>query len=127
MADPVKRSMTVEQFFQWQLAKVDRYELVDGFPVKMMTGASNFHDVILMNIAASLHGQLRGGPCWVASPDTATRTGIRGIRRPDVTVTGSPPRPDAYEAGDPRLVVEVLSPSTSVGSQSGPLRTKSVA
>ena len=105
--------MTVEEFFQWQQSQEDRYELVDGFPVKMMTGASNFHDRIAGNIIAALHGQLRGGPCWVATPDTATRTRIRGIRRPDVTVTCSPPRLDAYEAGDPRLVVEVLSPSNA--------------
>ena len=113
MANAAKQAMTVEEFFQWQLAKEDRYELVDGFPVKMMTGASNFHDRIATNIIAALGNQLKGGPCWVASPDSATRTRIRGIRRPDVTVTGAPPRPDAYEAGDPRLVVEVLSPSNA--------------
>ena len=113
MADTALRQLTVEEFFQWQLAQEDRYELVEGFPVKMMTGASNFHDRIAANIIGALHLQLRGGPCWVATADTATRTRIRGIRRPDVTVTCTPPRPDAYEAGDPRLVVEVLSPSNS--------------
>ncbi len=105
--------MTVEEFFAWQLAQEDRYELVDGFPVKMMTGASNFHDVIAVNILVALHPQLRGGPCWVATPDTAIRTKIRSLRRADVTVTCSPPRPDAYEAGDPRLIAEVLSPSNT--------------
>ena len=43
----------------------------------------------------------------------ATRTKIKAIRRPDVTVTCSPPRPDSYEAEDPRLIVEVLSPFNS--------------
>lgn len=105
--------MTVEQFLRWQLSQEDRFELVDGFPVKMMTGASNFHDRITTNIIMVLGNQLRGGPCWVASPDTATRTRIRGLRRPDATVTCSPPRPDTYEADDPRLIVEVLSPSNA--------------
>ena len=105
--------MTVEEFFTWQLGQEDRYELVDGFPVKMMTGASNFHDVIAVNILVALHPQLRGGPCWLATPDTAIRTRIRSLRRADVTVTCSPPRPEAYEAGNPRLIVEVLSKSNA--------------
>ena len=113
MSDTAPKSMTVEEFFEWQRAQEDRFELVDGYPVKMMTGASNFHDVILMNIAASLHGQLRGGPCWVATPDTAIRTKIRSLRRADVTVTCNPPRPDSYEAREPRLIVEVLSKSNT--------------
>lgn len=113
MADTANKQMTVEEFFRWQQAQQDRYELVDGFPVKMMTGASNFHDRITTNIIIALGNQLKGGPCWVATPDTATRTRIRGIRRPDVTVTCSPPKPDTYEAGAPRLVVEVFSPSNS--------------
>ena len=88
MAEAANKAMTVEEFFQWQLAQEDRYELVDGFPVKMMPGVSNFHDVIATNIIAALRPQLRGGPCWIATPDTATRTRIRGIRRSDVTVAG---------------------------------------
>lgn len=105
--------MTVEEFFDWQQRQEDRYELVEGVPVKMMTGASNYHDVIVVNIIALLHQQLRGGPCRVTTPDTAVRTRIRSLRRPDVTVTCDPPKQDSYEAGKPRLVVEVLSPSNT--------------
>ena len=77
----------------------------------MMTGASNYHDVIVVNILASLHDQLRGSKCRATTPDTAVRTRIKSLRRPDVTITCDEPRPDAYDAGQPRLVVEVLSPS----------------
>jgi len=106
--------MTVEEFFAWQLDQEERYELVDGVPVPLrgMTGASNFHDVVAVNILISLGQQLRGGPCRVATADTAVRTSIRQIRRPDVTVECAPPQADSYEAHAPRLVVEVLSPST---------------
>lgn len=93
----------------WCLDQDERYELVDGVPVKMMAGASNYHDVIVVNVLISLGTQLRGTPCRAATPDTAVRTKIKGVRRPDVTVTCDEPKPDSYEAQTPRMIVEVLS------------------
>jgi Uma2 family endonuclease len=113
MANFAYQTMSVDEFLIWCLGQEDRYELVEGQPVKMMAGASNYHDVMTVNITASLHGQLRGKPCRVASADTAVRTRIRSARRPDVTVTCEPPRRDSYEAAAPRLVVEVLSPKNT--------------
>ena len=111
MANVAYQTMSVDEFLIWSLDQEDRYELVEGHPVKMMAGASNYHDVIAVNVVASLHGQLRGTPCRVATADTAVRTRIRSARRADATVTCEPPRPDSYEAAAPRLVVEVLSRS----------------
>jgi Uma2 family endonuclease len=114
MAEPQRRLMTVEEFFAWQERQEERYELVDGVPVPLrgMTGASNAHDAIVVNIILSLGNQLRGGPCRVATADTAVRTAIRRVRRPDVTVECAPIDPASYEARSPRLLVEVFSPST---------------
>lgn len=115
MAEARPRSMTADEFYLWQLDQDERFELVDGFPVPLraMTGASNAHDVILVNCIAELHARLRGTPCRVASADTALRTAIRNCRRPDVTVDCAPPQASSYEAHRPTVVVEVLSPSTS--------------
>ncbi len=55
--------MTIDEFFVWQQGHEDRYELVEGVPVKLMTGASEVHDVVVTNVLAALHGQLRGKPC----------------------------------------------------------------
>ena len=114
MAEPQRRLMTPEEFFAWQENQEERYELVDGIPVPLrgMTGASNSHDAVVTNIIGSLWQQLRGGPCRVASADTAVRTSIRAIRRPDVTVECAPIERNSYEAHAPRLILEVLSPST---------------
>jgi Uma2 family endonuclease len=114
MAEPQRRLMTPEEFFAWQLDQEDRYELVDGVPVPLrgMTGASNAHDAVAVNIIVSLANQLRGSPCRVATADTAVRTAIRSFRRPDVTVECAPIDRASYEAHAPKLVVEVLSPST---------------
>lgn len=113
MAEPQRRLMSVEDFFAWQLDQEERYELVDGVPVPLrdMTGASNFHDAAATNIIGLLWQQLRGGPCRVATADTAVRTSIRQIRRADATVECAPPQANSYEAHAPRLLVEVLSPS----------------
>ena len=114
MAETQFRQMTPEEFFVWQLDQDERYELVDGVPVPLraMTGASDAHDVIVVNCIGELHRRLRGKPCRVASADTALRTSIRSARRPDVTVDCAPPRGDSYEAHRPTVIVEVLSPST---------------
>jgi len=109
MGETARRVMTPEEFLIWCLDQEDRYELVDGLPVKMMAGATNYHDVIVVNVLASLHPQLRGSPCRATTPDTAVRTKIKGVRRPDVTVTCDEPKPDSYEAQTPRMVIEVLS------------------
>jgi Uma2 family endonuclease len=114
MAEAQTRTMTVEEFYQWQLDQDERYELVEGVPVPLraMTGASNVHDVILVNCIIELGNRLRGKPCRVASADTALRTSIRSARRPDVTVDCAAPEKTSYEARRPTVVVEVLSPST---------------
>ena len=114
MAEAQTRLMEVEEFYLWQLDQDERYELVDGVPVPLRarTGASNVHDVILINCILELGNRLRGKPCRVASADTALRTSIRTSRRPDVTVDCAPPLAKSYEARRPTVVVEVLSPST---------------
>lgn len=117
MSQTAARLMTVEEFFHWQQSQEDRYELVDGVPVvmrdpiTMMTGASSMHDRITGNVFAALHTQLRGTPCWPATADLALRTKVRSLRRADVLVTCDTPRLDVYEAENPKMVVEVLSPS----------------
>ena len=117
MADTAQKLMTVEEFFVWQQGQDERYELVEGVPIiladpiTMMTGASSQHDRITGNILIALGNQLDGSPCWPATADLALRTKIRSLRRADVLVTCDEPRLDVYEAQEPRMVVEVLSPS----------------
>lgn len=117
MSRTASQLMTVEEFFTWQQGQEERYELVDGIPeimadpVTMMTGASSQHDRITGNVFASLHNQLDVSPCWPATADLGIRTKIRSLRRADVLVTCDEPSPTVYEAVEPRMVVEVLSPS----------------
>ncbi len=114
MADAQQRTMSVEEFLEWNLSQDERYELVDGFPVPLraMAGATRPHDRIVVNLIAGLHGQLRGGPCVPCTADTAVRTKIKNVRRPDVTIECSPASRGSMEALKPIAVFEVLSPTT---------------
>ncbi len=114
MAQVRRKEMSVEEFFEWCRSQDQRYELIDGIPVPLraMSGASTAHDRIASNIIVALGGQLRGSPCWPTTPDTALRTSIKRVRRPDVTVECSPPNTHTYEALSPVAAFEILSPST---------------
>ena len=115
MSNVAVKLMEADEFLLWCLDQDGRYELVDGEPIEvdMMAGAGRLHDRIVVNIIASLHQQLRGGSFHPATADTALRTKIRSVRRPDVMVTCDPPKADIYEALEPRLAVEVLSKSNT--------------
>jgi Uma2 family endonuclease len=112
MADPVAKPWSVAGFFAWQEKQSARYELVGGFPLRMMAGARNVHDLIVVNVLADLRGQLRGGGYRPFTGDGSVETSPGQIRRPDIGVDCGKWNPDAMVADTPRLVAEVLSPTT---------------
>ena len=112
MAEPLEPAWTVDEFFAWAERQQDRYELVNGRPVRMMAGAKNAHDDIVVNVLAELRAQLRGSGCRPFTGDGAIETYPGQIRRPDVGVDCGRRDPDGYKAAAPRLVMEVLSPTT---------------
>jgi Uma2 family endonuclease len=108
--------MTQDDFFAWQAHQDRLHELVDGLPVlplKMMTGASQAHDRVVVNIIAALHRQLRGTPSRPTTDDLAVRIPAGNVRRPDVTVECGQADRRELAVREPRVVVEVLSPSTT--------------
>ena len=112
MGEPLHRIWSVAEFFAWVELQPDRYELVDGQPLKMMSGAKNVHDDIVVNLIVALGNQLRGRGCRPFTGDGSVETRPGQIRRPDVGVDCGPRDPNAMMAALPKLVVEVLSPST---------------
>jgi Uma2 family endonuclease len=115
MAEPQLRRMTPDDFFAWQEKQDKLYELVDGLPVlplKMMTGASRAHDRVVTNFIRHLGNQLAGGPCWPTTDDLAVRVPAGNIRRPDLTIECDQHNRRDTEVREPRVIVEVLSPST---------------
>jgi Uma2 family endonuclease len=108
-----QQMMTVEEYFQLEENDPEhRYEYIDGY-VYMMAGGSLDHDMIKSNIQDLLRALLRGGSCRVYSSDAKVRVSETRYLHPDVTVTCDPQdRGKKQMIQSPRLVVEVLSPST---------------
>ncbi|MEN3792784.1 Uma2 family endonuclease [Fulvimarina sp. MAC3] len=107
--------MTPDEFFEWQLTQDKNHELVDGIPAlpaKAMTGASKRHDIITVNVLAALRQKLRGKPCRPHTDDLTVINPNGNIRRPDVIVDCHRGPDTAMRTEEPRVLVEVLSPST---------------
>ena len=102
--------LTAEAYLALEREQETRHELVDGY-LYSMTGASLRHDEIAMNLAAALHAHLKGGPCRVYKSDVKVRVGD-DFYYPDITVRCGERDADDYALHDPRVIVEVLSPST---------------
>ena len=112
MGQHALKAMTVEDYYAWGELQDDRYEFVDGFPVAMMSGANRRHDQIALNTLVAIAMRLRGRPCRAFTADTAVATGANRRRRPDAGIECGPRRDGDYVANEPRVVIEVLSPST---------------
>jgi Uma2 family endonuclease len=106
------KHMTPDAFLVWCLDQPDRWELVQGLPIRMMTGATQRHDAIVVNLISELRQRLRGSACRPATADVASRMPGGNVRRPDVTVDCGPAEPDALETTAPTVFFEVLSKST---------------
>ena len=111
---PNLKRMTIEEFYAWVERRPDeeRWELVDGFPVRMMAGAKRSHRVVVNNIAFALTPAARKRGCDTATNDAGVATRSAHVRLPDVVIDCAPPGDDAMGTGRPVIVVEVLSPST---------------
>lgn len=123
-----RRKWTIEEFFDWHERQEEKYELVNGVPVlkrapvavtlpganapSMMTGASRRHNMANSNLVRVIGNQLQGGPCKAFANDAAVRTGPSQIRYPDLVVDCDTKLDGGYLFESPRLVAEVLSPST---------------
>lgn len=114
MAERALKRMTVEEFFGWQQRQDMKFELVDGapvLPVKSINGVTERHDMLTVNSIGGLHRRLNGKTSTLRTSNIFVRT-VRGARRPDITIECGKPDPRSMEADDPRVVVEILSPST---------------
>lgn len=99
-----------------------RYEYVDGY-IYAMAGGSINHGTITFNIHRTLWNLLRGTPCRVFNSDLKVRVSETRYFYPDVTVSCDPRNQGAnLLVESPRVIVEVLSPSTEVKDRGWKLR-----
>jgi Uma2 family endonuclease len=115
--------MSVEEYFALEEQHPEtRYEYVDGY-VYMMAGGTIDHDTIKSNMERILWGLLRGSRCRTFSSDMCVFISTTRYYHPDVTVGCNPgDRGTKKRVQFPRVVVEVLSPSTETTDRREKLR-----
>ena len=111
-AEPVAPKMTVEEFLAWSDGRPDeRYVLVAGEPVRMMT-EREAHGNATSAVAFQIRSQIgKRAPCHVRTHTSAVKVG-EDLRYPDVVVHCGRTEPERQFITDPSIVVEVTSPST---------------
>jgi Uma2 family endonuclease len=103
--------LTPQAYLEQERLTEGKNEYIDG-EIFAMSGASPAHNLIVMNIGAALHGQLKKRPCRVYPSDLRVQV-ADGYVYPDVTVVcGRPEFTEGDNLRNPALLVEVLSPST---------------
>lgn len=100
---------SVEEFVAWEDRQERKFEFSEGI-VSPFPGGTLRHEIIVANLIAALHGHLGAGRSRASGVKTLTAT---SSRYPDISVADDPrDRDDQTFARYPRLLVEVLSPST---------------
>lgn len=106
--------MSVADYLAFEEASEVRHEYIGG-AIHAMSGASEAHNTIALNIAAALRPKLRGGPCQAFISDFKVRleAGREDVfYYPDIVVSCHKNDIEKYFLRLPTLIVEVLSPST---------------
>jgi Uma2 family endonuclease len=110
-----KPRVTPAEYLAADRAALGKSEYLDG-EVFAMGGASERHNVIVANVVATLHRQLKSRPCRVYPSDMRVRIKETGLYAyPDVTVVCGRADFDDEQRDtllNPTLTVEVLSKST---------------
>ena len=117
MGSPLPK-LTLEAYLKWENEQLDRHEFYRG-GVFAMVGGRRVHGCVVSNLSRSLGNALKGSPCRVFSEGMKVQPADDTILYPDVFVT--------CDAADlrtemifhaPKLVIEVLSPSTQAYDRS---------
>lgn len=107
------RSFTPEEYFSWEEKQLERHELIDG-RVYAMSGGTQNHSAIKLNVASLIRSHLRGSPCRVFNSDLKVNIlNTPNYTYPDLSVTcDDRDREHPLYITYPCLIVEVLSDST---------------
>ena len=101
-----------EEYLEMEITSPVKHEYVAGF-IYAMTGTTDIHNFISLNIATILRNHLKGSPCRVFMADVKAKLDQSdAYYYPDVMVSCEK-APNPYYREQPSLIVEVLSSSTA--------------
>ena len=108
--------ITADEFLKIDWGTDKKAELVDGV-IHMMTGGTRSHARVQANLIRHLGNALDGSGCRPFGSDMALRMNAMNLRYPDVSIycgdSFAPELDNELEGGNPKVFIEILSPSTS--------------
>jgi Uma2 family endonuclease len=112
MADAARKRMTLPEFYAWNPPGDTRYELIDGTPVAMAPPGGP-HQAMMITFGSKLSEALAKRPGCSARGEAGIIPPWRRdtYYQADIAVSCRPIEND-WEAKDPILIIEILSPST---------------
>jgi Uma2 family endonuclease len=107
-------TLSAIDYLAWEAAQPERHEYIDG-EVFAMAGAEDRHVTVAGNLYITLRQHLSGSPCRTYMSDMRLHVAAaNSYFYPDVLVTCSAlDQASAMVKTEPRLIVEVLSPTTA--------------
>jgi Uma2 family endonuclease len=112
MSVPKKlQRLSVAEYLEAEKDSPVRHEYIDG-EIFAMAGASDRHNRIAGSFYNRLDNHLGDGPCEPFISDMKVWVSESVYYYPDVVVACDGPGADAYYRKQPRLIIEVSSPST---------------
>lgn len=115
MSAAPKRKLTAAEYLAIERAAPHKSEFYAG-EMFAMAGASREHNTVNENLSTEIGSRLKGGPCRTFSRDQRVMVDRTGLYTyPDLVIVCGPPEYDPEDRDtlvNPRVVVEVLSPST---------------
>lgn len=118
MSAVLKPRVDLQAYLDWENAQVEKHELVQG-EIFAMTGGRRTHGRALANLVRLLGNLLEGSPCQVFADSMKLQVADDTVLYPDVFVTCSPMDLATEQIfREPKLVIEVLSPSTQAYDRS---------
>jgi len=110
--------MTLQAYMDWENAQEEKHEFLQG-EIFAMTGGRRTHGRVVSNLNRRIGNALAGTPCQVFTDSMKVQVAEDSVLYPDVFVTC-----DAADLATdqifraPKLVIEVLSPSTQAYDRS---------
>jgi Uma2 family endonuclease len=109
-----KRIWTEAEYLAFERSSEQKHEFLNG-EIFAMAGAKENHNLIVTNVIATLHSQVRKRPCRVYPTDMRIKSTATGLHTyPDVVVVFDTPQFEYVERDtllNPTVIIEVLSPS----------------
>lgn len=120
--------MTFEEYLEWEADQDEKWELVDGYPVRWsdrkdfdpatgMAGTTQAHGRLVANLIVALRSRLRGGPCTPLPSQIKLEAARGNARYPDVSVDCGTAANESLTIAEPRVLFEVLSRSNTFARQ----------